>query len=119
MGMLPPDAALSTPKAVAERSKIVPPAAPVVDPTMQGRTVTPAGARSGNEDFARGLGPAGGPGSSAQTAGASGPRRAPLPPLVTPNSYVDPLLVQRLLAKARSGYGGTFVTGPRGVLGGG
>jgi hypothetical protein len=101
-----------------------PPTKPYVDPTMQGGGTTKATTRTRertSEDVALGpkvgelgapRGPASGPGGNAGTS-------APLMLLKTPDQYVDPLLVQRLLAKARTGYGGTFLTGPRGVVGGG
>lgn len=129
MGMLPPDAAKNTGTVLmggspirlpSEAGKVpaLPPLTPL-DPTMQGASSTsrPAGPRSSSEDFQRSPKDPG-IGLIQPTGGSSGPARPPAHPVVsTPNQYVDPLLVERLRARARSGYAGTFLTGPQGVLG--
>lgn len=134
MGMLPPNMASSTPRGnptgkgalLNLPSGTAPPipTTPYVDPTMQGGGTTRATPRTRertSEDVALGpkVGELGAPRGPAPGPGGNAGKSAPSMVLTTPNSYVDPLLVQRLLAKARTGYGGTFLTGPRGVLGGG
>jgi hypothetical protein len=119
MGMLPPN-----PKglgAVANWSAPKPtPDVQPLDPAMQGASTSYARPRRERvsedralapQDAKLGGSPAASPtGSPTGSVGAGGPA-----PLLTPNQYVDPLFVQRLLAKARTGYAGTFLTGPRGV----
>jgi hypothetical protein len=94
----------STPK-----SQALPPFPPItpVDPTMQPSGTTGPGVTPGGRPSLDALGAPSAPSTTTPPTTLPGARRA--------TGYVDPTLIERLRAKARKGYAGTFLTGPQGV----